>query len=90
MHLQTHELAPSEQESREKEKSRARENMLLTLPPPRTTRLTAGTDWQLCHPQFSREAPPPPSLPQQSQQTACLEIQPLARVEAPKPAAQFL
>lgn len=37
----------------------SRENVLHTPPPPSTTRLTAGTDWLLCHPQFSREAPPP-------------------------------
>lgn len=36
-----------------------RENMPHTPPPPRTTRLTAGTDCLLYHLQSSRQAPPP-------------------------------
>lgn len=59
--LQTHQegLTASEQESREKEMQRGkhpglRENTPHTPPPPRTTRLTAGTDWLLRHLQSSR------------------------------------
>lgn len=69
--------------------SRATESMLHTPPPPSTTRQTAGTDWLLCHPQFSGEAPPPSCRCSPSRPPAPRRSSHLARAGHPSPQRSF-